>query len=204
MSVGGLFKIFLTTRVVVVGSIHQYSLPLSSDLHLTNAHQDSPRNLYGLTKSFNKLQAKHYRMQGLHVSFVCLFNHDSKYHSRNYILPKLCAHAAHVSAFCLGLTSSEPSILNIRNTRDRVDWSNAWWTCRMLLRIGLYSKSDEYILGSGSLNSISQVIGHLTLFHSTSLRNYISCSCVTNSTCLQLMLFYHLNITLRPITVSTS
>ena len=121
-------------------------------------------------------------MQGLHVSFVCLFNHDSKYHSRNYILPKLCAHAAHVSAFCLGLTSSEPSILNIRNTRDRVDWSNAWWTCRMLLRIGLYSKSDEYILGSGSLNSISQVIGHLTLFYSTSLRNYISCSCVTNPT----------------------
>ena len=65
-------------KVLVAGTCHQFSPKKEGSIkHISTSTKESPRNLYGLTKSVNRLQVSHYRKLGLFACFTILFNHET-------------------------------------------------------------------------------------------------------------------------------
>jgi GDP-D-mannose dehydratase len=148
-------------RVLVAGSIHQHSLPTVEDKVIFVDTKQSPRNIYGFSKSVNQLQVKYYRDLGLHASFAILFNHESSLRSSKYLLPKLCSLAAKLKLSTQKNSGVFPKAIELKNVHVRVDWSDAELIVKSFASIIQKDKPLDYVLGSGHVTSVLEVIRYI-------------------------------------------
>ncbi|QNI78253.1 GDP-D-mannose dehydratase [Synechococcus sp. RS9909] len=168
------FKYSPNSKVFIAGSLHQFTNNTEEVIYITTTSKDSPRNPYGLTKCFNRVQAHHYRHLGLDVFFGILFNHESIFHSSSFLLPKLCKHAASINFYNENPESVQcPPNLTIRDIHACVDWSDAQDICSDILSVLLEEMPGEYIFASSYLHSVSNIVNLLTERYCFNFSDYI-------------------------------
>ncbi len=148
-------------KVVIAGSVHQFENSRNQIKKINLNTNYEPRNVYGLSKCVNQLQAKHYRQLGLNVNFVILFNHESSLRDSSYLLPKICIHIASILKNNTKAIKSIIKPLTLRDPYVAVDWSSAADVAKALVAIANRQESRDYILGSGRLTKISDIIKYL-------------------------------------------
>jgi nucleoside-diphosphate-sugar epimerase len=148
-----------STHVTLCGSVHQYTPDPCRVLQVDISHAESPLNSYGLTKSINRLQAKLYASYGLKVAFAILFNHESVHRTGDFLIPKLVRFAHAIRS--LSLRNPLPNLI-IRNPNTFLDLSCAYDVCRALYHVSSNQLQGEFILGTGTLISLTDIIAILS------------------------------------------
>ena len=162
-------------KVLVAGTCHQFTPKKKKSInYISKQSKESPRNLYGLTKSVNRLQTLNYRRQGLFASFVILFNHESYLRTTDFLLPKLCKLAALIILYESNPQNPKPELINIRNFNVSVDWSDAEIFVKAFTKILDQDKSDDYVLGSGTATKLGDIVNYIQKNECPNILNYIS------------------------------
>jgi GDPmannose 4,6-dehydratase len=121
----------------------------------------NPRTLYGHCKSWSMDLLRFLRAEsGLHFCSAILFNHESPRRASQFVTRKISLAAAHAKA-------GKPVDLRLINIGARVDWSSARDVVQALRLIAGASRPDDFVVASGILHSVRDVLeiafGHVGL-----------------------------------------
>jgi GDPmannose 4,6-dehydratase len=112
----------------------------------------APVNPYGCAKAFATQMVKIYRKTfGLFACNGIMFNHESPRRGENFVTRKIC-HAA--AAIKLGLQRE----LSLGDTSAQRDWGYAPDYVRGMWLMLQHSEPDDYVLATGKLHSVQDVI----------------------------------------------
>ena len=149
----------------------KYFQALSSEIYGKNIKKKidensslNPENPYAISKTASLYFIKYYRTKyKLPVSTGILFNHESIFRKNNYVCKKICNEFAKIN---LGISNSF-RLHNIDSYRDRgsaKDFVEAFWK---ILQSPYYG---EFIVGTGKLVSIKEIILHCGAFYKIDLK----------------------------------
>ena len=111
-----------------------------------------PATFYGHSKSWSMDLLGFLRKEsGLRASNAILFNHESSRRGVQFVSRKITRAAALASA------GARPS-LDLQNIGARVDWSSADDVVRALGLIGRSDQASDYVVASGSLHSVRDLL----------------------------------------------
>jgi GDPmannose 4,6-dehydratase len=146
---------------LVFAASSQMFAPHGACLAVDETTRRDPATLYGHSKSWSMDLLAFLRAQmGMHASTAILFNHESPRRSEQFVTRKITRMAA---AAKLGLVGR----MELGNLGARVDWSSASDVVRALYLMAQAGHADDYVVASGSLHSVRDVLdtafGHLDL-----------------------------------------
>ena len=149
----------INTKIIFIGSSQMYSLTKKNIIDEKTKFKSS--NNYGKYKIFiHNYLMKLKKKYKLNATSLILFNHDSKFRNKKFLLPRL------INAF---KKKNKRFIEEIYKENIKVDLSHAEDICNA---IALYLKSkknyDKLILSSNKITSINDVI--IYLMNKTKLR----------------------------------
>lgn len=111
-----------------------------------------PISPYGAAKLYVHNMIGIYRTtHGLHVSSAILFNHESPRRGQDFVTRKIATAVARIAA---GLQDK----LHLGNVSSRRDWGYAPEYVEGILRMAEISKADDYVLATGTMHSLTDVM----------------------------------------------
>jgi len=126
-----------------------------------------PRSPYGVAKTMAHHTVVNYRdSYGMHVSTVIMFNHTSTRRGLEFVERKITHGAARIAA---GLSDS----LHLGPLDRFRDWG---WAPDYMQALPLVSKNDvpgDYVLATGHMNSVREVVEYAFEFHGLDWTNYV-------------------------------
>lgn len=112
----------------------------------------NPVTPYGFSKKINFLTLKEYRkFYNLKIYSAIFYNHNSKFSSKDFVLNKIA------NAF-KKFKKNEKYILKLGNINVKRDWGCAKEYMEGIIKIMASKKPDDYIVATGSLFSIKELI----------------------------------------------
>lgn len=152
----------LDTHLVVAGSSRIFS-PREKITRISESTPPNPQDFYGASKlaawELVKEARKEFESQ---ASFLVLFNHESPRRPEGYFSKDLS------SAIYEYLTGYRKEV-EIQNPDSWGDWSDARDVVRLLAEVPRLTAGDDFVVSSGSLRSVREIIASVLtqLGHST-------------------------------------
>ncbi len=138
-------------RLVFAASSQMYT-PHGADLRVDETTPRAPRTFYGHTKAWSQDAIAFARTHdGLHGATAILFNHESPRRPPSFVTRKITRAAA---AIHLGLETA----LRLADLGGRADWCSAEDVVDALLRMADAPSPGDYVIGSGTIHSVSQLL----------------------------------------------
>jgi GDPmannose 4,6-dehydratase len=164
----------------------KYFQALSSEIYGKNIKKRidensslNPESPYAISKTASLHFIKYYRKKyNLPISTGILFNHESIFRKNNHVCKKICDEFAKIN---LGISNSF-RLHNLDSYRDRgsaKDFVEAFW------KILQSSNYGEFIIGTGKLVSIKEIIIHCCAFYKITpkwINNKNRIICINNKT----------------------
>ncbi len=147
-------KIHPENRFHITLSSQMYT-PTESETYISEKSTPNPRNYYAETKLKAWEILRRYRNDyGLQLNASILFNHSSEWNSQKFIFPTLVNKL---------ITSNFASVenLNLQNPFARLDMSDANEICQAITQSTAYDTSEDFVLGSGRLVTLIDVIEYV-------------------------------------------
>ena len=136
-------------RIVLAGSCLMFDNTKSNiQNELTPFESNS---LYGLSKIAEYYLANYYRNNGLHVSMAILYNHESSRRSINFVTKKIISNM-------IAIKNRQIINFSLGNINSKKDWGYAKDYVNGMYLMAQQEFPDDYILSSGKLNSIKDII----------------------------------------------
>lgn len=146
-----ILKLRPSCRFVYAGSSQMYEAT-AADTRVDEDTPHSPATFYGVTKAQSRELISFYRRKrGLHGSVAILFNHESTRRDPRFLTRKVTSAAARISA-------GSRERLELLDLGARVDWSSAEDIVDGLYRIAQAADPADYVLGSGFLTSVVELL----------------------------------------------
>jgi len=142
-------------KLIVPGSVHQFTPSRHKDLLITEETLPSPRNKYADYKiQVEAFLGEAILNHGLNACMPVLFNHESKLRSSSFLIPRICkALASFIGEPRNSDTSRMPLYLNFR-----FDLSHANDIAEGMIQLSQPNiSSGRYILGSGNVVSFERI-----------------------------------------------
>jgi GDPmannose 4,6-dehydratase len=144
-------KVVPETHLVFSASSQMYT-SRDAVLEVDEATRREPATFYGHAKSlsmdFLSFLRRH---KGLHASTAILFNHESPRRGPQFVTRKITRMAAAAKRGGAGR-------LELINVGARVDWSAAHDVVRALHLMAEAERADDYVVASGSLHTVRDVL----------------------------------------------
>jgi GDPmannose 4,6-dehydratase len=154
----GMIEICPQARLVFAASSQMYgagNVMPSSCLEVVESTRHDPSTFYGYTKSWSVELLDYLRREaGLRASSAILFNHESPRRGPQFVTRKITRMAAAAAA----PGSDRSTKLELMNIGARVDWSSASDVVRALHLMAGASVADNYVVASGRLHSVRDVL----------------------------------------------
>ncbi len=122
------------------------------DRAIDETTKPQPSTFYGQTKVWGSEAIAFARRDGLKGATAILFNHESTRRAASFVTRKVTRAAA---AIRLGLEDH----LTLANLGGRADWSAALDVVDALVRMSEMADPQDYVIGSGVLHSVEQLVG---------------------------------------------
>ncbi len=127
----------------------------------------NPTTPYGAAKAFSQQMARIYRIAyGLQTCAVILYNHESPRRNSNFVTMKIARAAARIKR---GLQQE----LTLGSLEGRRDWGWAPDYVRGMWLMLQQSKVDDFILATGELHSVEQLVGRAFEYLNLSWRDHV-------------------------------
>ena len=127
----------------------------------------NPDSIYGHTKADGTLMCQDYRFNhGLNVSCGILFNHESSLRDQSYVSAKIINTA-------IDIAENNHRSLELGSPQSKVDWSYANDFIPAFHKIMQLDKSEDFILASGSANSVEDFAKEVFKIFSLDYKNFI-------------------------------
>ena len=136
-------------RFYQASSSEMFGLALENPQSETTAF--NPVSPYAESKVKAHIESENFRKSGFFVSCGILFNHESTFRPERFISRKISSSVARIS---LGLQSQ----LVVGNIEARRDWGAAKDYVDAMNRILEHSKPDVYVVATGKLHSVKEMI----------------------------------------------
>ena len=118
-----------------------------------------PRSPYGVSKQFAYWMVVNYReAYNIHASNGILFNHESPYRGRDFVTQKVVKGVVNIQ-------NATTNYISVGNLDAKRDWGHAKDYVEGMYLMVQQPKPDDYVLATGKLHSIRQMIEKLSLIH---------------------------------------
>lgn len=122
------------------------------DGKLTENSKLNPNNIYAISKAMSFWLARYFRSNSnKFISTGIMFNHESKKRSDTYITKKIINQAKQIK-------NGKRSFFEVQNKNQLVDWGHAKDYVNAMFLILELDKPDDFIISSGNLHSITDLI----------------------------------------------
>jgi GDPmannose 4,6-dehydratase len=140
------------TSLVFAGSSQMYTATLAGE-RVNERTVRQPSTFYGHVKSWSAGLLGQLRADlGLRAGTAILFNHESPLRRGQFVSRKITQAAA-------AIRSGRAVEIEIANVRARVDWCSASDAVRALHLMATASVANDYVIASGILHSVEDLLG---------------------------------------------
>jgi GDPmannose 4,6-dehydratase len=124
----------------------------NGSIRKTEVDRFCPNSVYGITKMSGVMACRLYREKyGVFASTGILFNHESEYRTENFVFMKIIKGAMDIK---MGRTEK----IVVGDIDAKVDWGYAYDFVEAMHLILGHEKADDFIISTGKLHSIKDLI----------------------------------------------
>jgi GDPmannose 4,6-dehydratase len=141
----------LNTHLIVAGSSRIFT-PTEKRTRVDEFSTPNPSDFYGESKlAAWELVKRHRNEYGSKASFLILFNHESPRRPSGYF-------SQDVSQAIQSYMKGNTQYVAVRDASALGDWSDARDVVRLMNSVALSSKGEDYVVATGSLRSVTDVV----------------------------------------------